>query len=284
MVVALDGWVDGGEASTGAAEFLRRKLRARKMAEMPVDPFHIYQVPGQLSLRPHSRVEDGLLKEYLPPRNVFSYWVNPLHEQDVVLFQGTEPNMNWPDYASALLEVAQEYDVARIYMLGGVLDKTPHTREPVVSCVCTSADVRDELSRYGIGTIDYEGPGGIRTALVSQCRRVGIEMAILHVRATYYPEFNVVIPHNPKAIRSLVRQLNALLRLGIDTSELDSQVQDYEGRLAHMTQQNHEFRSYIEELEKDYEETGFVDGPGLSAHDAIRAAEDFLRGSSPPDG
>ena len=60
MVLALDGWVDGGEAATGSVRFLRRKLRPRKLAEIPAGRFHVYQVPGQLSLRPYTRVEEGL--------------------------------------------------------------------------------------------------------------------------------------------------------------------------------------------------------------------------------
>ncbi|TFH35983.1 MAG: hypothetical protein E4G93_02845, partial [Dehalococcoidia bacterium] len=252
MVLALDGWVDGGEAATGSLRFLRRRLRPRKLAEIPAGRFHIYQVPGQLSLRPYSRVEEGLVKEYRPPRNVFYYWENPDGERDVVLFQGSEPHMNWDDYVAAILEVARVFNVSRIYMLGGVLDKTPHTREPAVSSVCTSAELRDELRAYGVEPVDYEGPGGIRTALVHACERLPLEMAVLHSRVTYYPEFNMVIAHNPKSIRALVRRLNRLLGLRLDLSDLDKETKDFEARIGYMALQNREFRSYVEALEKEY--------------------------------
>lgn len=276
MVIALDGWVDGGEAATGSLRYLRRKLRPRKLAEIPVDRFHIYQVPGQLSLRPYSRVEDGLLKEYRPPRNIFYYWVNPQEDSDLILFQGTEPNLNWDEYVAAILEVAKDFDVSRIYMLGGVLDKTPHTREPAVSCVCTSVELRDELAHHGIEFTDYEGPGGVRTTLVHRCQKNGLEMAILHARATYYPEFNIVISHNPKAIRAVVKRLNRLLGLGLKMDDMDRQARDFEARIAYMGVQNREFQLYVEALEKEYLEPSF-DESELSADEAIRAAEDFLR-------
>ena len=276
MVVALDGWVDGGEAATGSLKYLRRKLRPKKLAEIPLDHFHIYQVPGQLSLRPYSRVEDGLLKEYTPPRNVFYYWVNTQGDTDIILFQGSEPNLNWNDYSAAILEVAKEFEVSRIYMLGGVLDKTPHTREPGVSCVCTSIELRDELANYGIEFTDYEGPGGIRTTLLYMCQKSGVDMAILHARATYYPEFNIVISHNPKAIRAVVKRLNRLLRLGLRMDDMDRQARDFEARIGYMGVQNREFQLYVEALEKEYLEPSFDDSD-LSADDAIRAAEDFLR-------
>ena len=276
MVIALDGWVDGGEAATGSLRYLRSKLRPRKLAEIPVDHFHVYQVPGQLSLRPYCRVEDGLLKEYRPQRNVFYYWVNPQGDTDLILFQGSEPNLHWDEYAAAIIDVAREFDVSRIYMLGGVLDKTPHTREPGVSSVCTSIELRDELAHYGIEFTDYEGPGGIRTTLVHMCQKSGLEMAILHARATYYPEFNIVISHNPKAIRAVVKRLSRLLGLGLRMDDMDRQARDFEARIGYMGVQNREFQQYVEALEKDYLEPSFDDND-LSADAAIRAAEDFLR-------
>lgn len=284
MVLALDGWVDGGEAATGSVRFMRRKLRPRKLAEIPVGRFHIYQVPGQLSLRPYTRVEEGLVKEYRPPRNVFYYWENPRGEADLILFQGSEPNLNWDDYAEAILEVAREFGVPRIYMLGGVLDKTPHTREPSVSSVCSSPGLRDELRMYGIEPIDYEGPGGIRTALVSMCQRTSMELAVLHARVTYYPEFNMVISHNPKSIRALVKRLNRLLGLGLDLAELDRETKDFEARMGYFALQNREFRAYIEALEKEYPPSSEDELPDLTADEAIQAAEEFLRGRHDGEG
>jgi len=280
MVIALDGWVDGGGAATGTAAFLRRKLRPRKLAEIPLGRFHVYQVPGQLSLRPHSKVEQGLLTEYRPQRNLFYYWTSPDGPHDVILFQGTEPNLNWDDYCEAILQVAEKFGVVRMYMLGGVLDKTPHTRNPQVSSVCTGRELRDELVRFGVGFTEYEGPGGVRTTLLFLSRRRGIEMAILHVRATYYPEFNMVIAHNPKAIRALAVRLKKLLQLPLDMSELDRQALDFESRLGQMSMQNRELRTYIEALEQEYAETDAFDLEWLSADDAIQAAEEFLRGYS----
>ena len=277
MVLALDGWVDGGEAATGSLHYLRRKLRPHKLAEIALGRFHICQVPGQLALRPYSRVEDGLVKEYRPKRNLFYYWENPYGERDVVLFQGSEPNMYWDEYCKAILQVAREFDVSRIYMLGGVLDKTPHTREPAVSSVSTSALLRDELRDFDIEPVDYEGPGGIRTALVHMCQKLALEMAVLHVRVTYYPEFNMVIAHNPKAIRALVNRLDRLIGLHLDLTDLDKETKEFEARIGYMALRNREFRDYVEALEKEYPATAANDGADLSLDGAVEAAEEFLR-------
>ena len=138
MVLGISGWVDGGEAATGSTEYIVRKLKVRRFAEIPIDRFHIFQVPGQLSLRPQIKVEDGILKEHRFSQNQFFYWVNPNADSDLILFLGTEPNLNWEEYANAILDVADEFAVSRIYLLGGVLDEVPHTKEPGVYCTCSS--------------------------------------------------------------------------------------------------------------------------------------------------
>jgi len=94
MVCGISGWVDGGEAATGSIQYLVRKLEAKKFADIPIDRFHLFQVPGQLSLRPRIKIEDGVLKEHRFPQNQFFYRVNPNADNDLILFLGTEPNLN----------------------------------------------------------------------------------------------------------------------------------------------------------------------------------------------
>ena len=64
LVCGISGWVDGGEAATGTIEYLVKKLEAKKFATLPIAKFHIYQIPGQPSLRPQIKLEDGLLRKH----------------------------------------------------------------------------------------------------------------------------------------------------------------------------------------------------------------------------
>ncbi len=192
MVCGISGWVDGGEVATGSIQYLVRKLEAKRFAEIPINRFHIFQVPGQLSLRPHIRIEDGILKEHRFPQNQFFYWFNPNADNDLILFLGTEPNLNWEEYADAILGVAEELAVIRIYLLGGVLDKTPHTREPGVSCACSSGQLKEEMRKYSVQFSNYEGPGSFSTTLLRICQDRRGQMVSITTRATYYPEFDKI--------------------------------------------------------------------------------------------
>ena len=277
MVCGISGWLDGGESATGSIKYLVRKLGAKTFAKIPLDKFHVFQVPGQLSLRPHIKIKEGVLKEHRFPKNQFFYWVNPNADNDLILFQGTEPNLNWEEYAEAMLSIAEEFAVTRIYLLGGVLDKTPHTKEPGVSCVCSSEQLKEEMQKYNVQFGNYEGPGRFGTMLLYICQKKRIEMISITARATYYPEFNIIVQRNPKAIRTVIRRLNSLLRLNLESSDLDREVEEFEAKIGFMVSHNPEFQTYVEELEKDFIEVKYEEPLDISGDEAVRIAEEFLK-------
>jgi proteasome assembly chaperone (PAC2) family protein len=277
LVCGISGWVDGGEAATGSVRYLTKKLSAKAFAEIPIGKFHLFQMPGQPSIRPHVRIEDGLLKEHRLPQNQFFYSINPSTAHDLILFLGTEPNLNWGEYADAILDVAQEFGTARVYRLGGILDNCPYTREPSVSCICSSLELKAEMQNYAVQFTSYEGPGTFGTTLHHVCQHRGLEMVSMTIRAAYYPEFDVFIPDNAVAIRGLVRRLNRLLGLNLDLSDLDSKVEDLKGKLAFMAKQNASFAAYIKQIEKDFVEVKYEEPLDISAKEAVEIAEELLK-------
>ena len=277
LICGIGGWVDGGEAATGTTRYIIKKLRAKKFAEMPLGRYHVFQVPGQLSLRPEIKIEDGLLKRHVMPKNEFFYWVNPRSNHDLILYLGTEPNVYWEEYAENILNLAEESGVTRIYALGGVLDKTPHTREAGVFCACSSRELRQEMMKYAMLASNYEGPGSFTVTMLSRSQKRKMPFVSITARSTYYPEFNVVIPRNPKAIKAVVLRLNSLLRLNLDISDLDQEADELEVKLNFMASHNQEFQAYIEELEKEYVEVKYETPLDITATEAVQLAEEFLK-------
>jgi proteasome assembly chaperone (PAC2) family protein len=277
LICGISGWVDGGEAATGIVRYLTRKLKAKKFAEMPIERFHVFQVPGESSSRPEVKIEDGVILEHHFPQNQFFYWVNNDSPNDLILFLGTEPSLNWEEYTDDILRVVNEYKVARIYLLGGVLDKTPHTREPNVSCACSSKELRMEMQKYAVQFSNYEGPGSFATTLLYVCQNKGIPAVSMMARATYYPEYNVIVTHNPKSIRAILKRLNPLLSLNLDFSDLDVQAKEFEEKMGFMVSHNPGFQAYVAELEKGYIEVKYDEPLDISPSEAIRIAEELLK-------
>jgi proteasome assembly chaperone (PAC2) family protein len=277
VVCGLTGWVNGGNVSLGGINYLIRQFKGAKFAEMPTAHYHIYQIPGVESLRPVFRMQDGLIVESQLPKNQFYYAVNPASDCDLILFMGTEPNLNWEKYADTVVNLACDFGASRLYAFGGVLDRTPYTREPKMSCACTGAKVKDEMKKYNVTFFSREGPATFNQMLLYACEKKSLEGVSLTVRVPYYPEFNVAIDYSPTSIKAVLVRLNHLMHLGVNFDELNNAIRELEGKLDFFRQQNPQFNTYIEELEKDYVEMPYQEPLDISPNEAIRFAEEFLK-------
>ncbi|MFC2014975.1 PAC2 family protein [Chloroflexota bacterium] len=277
IVCGLNGWVNGGNVSVGGIEYLIRQLRAEKFAEMPTSRYHVYQLSGIQNVRPVFKMQDGVIKESTFPKNQFYYAVNPTSDHDIILFLGTEPSLHWEEYADTVVKLASDFGAYRLCTFGGILDRSPYTREPRTSCTCTSSKVRDEMEKYNVTFSSREGPASFNLMLLHACNKKGLEGVNLTVRAPYYPEFNIAVDYSPKSVKAVLLRLSHLMGLETNFEELNKSISEMEGKLDFIRQQNPQFNIYIEDLEKNYNEMPFQEPLDISPHEAVRFAEEFLR-------
>ena len=277
IICGLNGWLNGGDVSVGGTRYLIEQFKGMKFAEMPISRYHVYQVPGVESLRPIFKMQDGILVESYMPKNEFYYAVNPASDHDVIFFLGTEPSLNWEEYADTVVNLAGEMGATRLYTFGGVLDRSPYTREPRMSCTCTSPKVKKEMERCNVNFSSREGPASFNLMLLQACKKKNLEGANFTVRVPYYPEHNIAIDYNPKSIKALLVRLNQLMHLNVNFTELDKTIGELEGKLDFIRQQNPQFNTFIEDLEKDYAEMPYPEPLDMSGREAVKFAEEFLR-------
>jgi len=277
IVCGLNGWLNGGDVSVGGTKYLIDQFRGTKFAEMPTSRYHVYQVPGVESLRPIFKMQDGILVESHFPQNEFYYAANPASEHDIILFLGTEPSLNWDEYADTVVKLASDFGATRLYTFGGVLDRSPYTREPRMSCTCTGAKVKKEMERCNVNFSSREGPASFNLMLLQACKKKNLDGANFTVRVPYYPEHNIAIDYNPKSIKAILTRLDQLMHLNVNFTELDKAIGELEGKLDFIRQQNPQFNAFIEELEKDYVEMPYPEPLDMSGHEAVKFAEEFLR-------
>ncbi len=277
IVCGLNGWVNGGDVSVGGVRYLIGQFKGTMLAEMSTSRYHIYQVPGVESLRPLVKVQDGLLTDSELPKDRFYYAMNPESDHDLILFLGNEPNLNWEEYADTVVNLACDFGASNLYTFGAVLDRSPYTREPKMSCTCTSIKVKNEMEKYNVNFSNREGPASFNIMLLHACQKRGLAGVNLTVRAPYYPEFNITIDYSAKSIKAILFRLKHLMNLDMNFDELDKTIKELEGKLDFIRQQNPQFDSYIEELEKDYVEMPYPGPLDISAHEAIAFAEELLR-------
>jgi len=128
MVTAFGGWIDAGEAATGAMRFLVRQLAAEPLAEIDPEDFVDFT-----QLRPVVRLSAAGERTIRWPRSAFWLWQPPAPRAGLLLFRGLEPQRRWRTYATLLVDVAARCGVQRIVSLGAVLEAVPHTRPPQVT-------------------------------------------------------------------------------------------------------------------------------------------------------
>jgi proteasome assembly chaperone (PAC2) family protein len=277
IVCGVNGWVNGGDVSTGGVRALIAHFKATKFAEMTTARYHVYQVPGVESLRPVFKMQDGLLVESELPRDQFFYALNPASDHDLILFLGNEPNLNWEEYADTVVNLAGNFGADRLYTFGGILDRSPYTRPPRISCTCSGPEVKSDMERYHVNFSSREGPASFNIMLLHACKKRGLGGANLTVRVPYYPEFNVAFDYSPKSIKAILVRLNHAMQLKMNFDDLDKSIGEIDAKFDLMRQQNPQFHAYVEELEKDYVGMPYEEPVDMSSHDAIRFAEEFLR-------
>jgi len=280
IICGLNGWGNSGDVAIGGIDYLIRQFKARKFAEMPASRYHLYQIPGVESIRPVFKMQEGLITEVNLPGNQFYYALNPASDHDLILFKGTEPNLSWEEYAENVVSLACDFGASGLYAFGGLLERIPYNREPRISCTCTSAKVKDDIDAYNVTFSNREGPATFNQMLVHTCQKKGLEAVGFTVRVPCYPECNVAIEYSPRSIKAVFIRLNHIMHLNMDFEELNGAIKELEGKLDFVRQQNQQFKSYIEELEKDYVEMAYQEPLDISPNEAIRFAEEFLKNNN----
>ncbi len=247
MVVAFGGWIDAGEAVTGAMRYLVRQLAAAPLASIdPEDFFDFTQV------RPVVRLTAEGERLIRWPRSAFWTWQPPEGRAGLLLFRGMEPQRRWRAYATALLDVAERCGVRRIMSLGALVAAVPHTRPPRVTGSSTDPAWHALLEEWGIYRRSrYEGPTGIASVVLDAARRRSMTSLSLMGQAPHYLEGAT----NPAVSRALLTLVTRLLSLELDMSQLDTAVKVFRTRCDQVVAQDAATQAYVRQLEQDYDTT-----------------------------
>ncbi len=219
MVTAFGGWIDAGEAATGAMRSLVRQLSAVPLASIdPEDFFDFTQV------RPVVRLTAEGEHTIRWPRSAFWIWQPPEGRAGLLLFRGLEPQRRWRAYATTLLDVAARCGVTRIVPLGTLLAAVPHTRPPRVTGSSTDPTWHAQFEAWGMARRSrYEGPTGIASVMLAAARRRGMASLTVMGQAPHYLQRVT----NPAVSRALLTAVTRLLDLELDVSPFEVAVQAF---------------------------------------------------------
>lgn len=275
LMMAFAGWNDAAEAATTAARYLAASLGGEKFAVIDPEEFYHFGLT-----RPTVRFREGseTEREIVWPATEFSIARADELPRDVIVGVAPEPHLRWKTYCRAVIDLARACDVSLVLTLGALLSEVPHTRP--VRLVGTASD--PELAkRLGVRPTRYEGPTGIVGVLNTVCRDRDLPTASLWANVPHY----VSGIENPKATLALVRRVQDLLGVQMDTSDLEDAGRQYDQNLAEVVAQNAKIRNYVRKLEaRDAQEAPRAE-PAASdlppAAELVEEIEQFLRQQRP---
>ena len=248
LLVGLSGWMDGGQVSTGTVKCLIERLGAERFAEIEPEGFYIYNFPGSMEItslfRPHTKIKDGLITSFEVPTNAFFCD----EKNDLILFMGKEPNLQWREFADCIFSLCSEFNVKTIYFIGSVAGLVPHTREPRLFCSVSDEKLKATFEHYGVKFTNYEGPASIVTYLTTNSREWNLNIISLVAAIPAYVQGD-----NPKCIEAVTRRVAGILGLQMELDDLRDISDEFEKKLSEVVQDQPELAGNIRKLEEDYD-------------------------------
>jgi|SRR5581483_9121598 len=248
LVLALSGWMDGGDVSTGTVQRLVDLLAAPVVAEIDSEPFYLFNFPGSMEItalfRPHIKIEEGQVVSLDLPENTFHCHA----AANLVLFIGKEPHLRWRTFGDAVLQMARRLSVRRIIFVGSFGGAVPHTREPRLYVTCSDPALLAEMEQYALKRTGYEGPGSFTSYLLTRAPAEGLEMVSLVAEIPGYLQ-----GRNPMSIEAVTRRLAKILKLPLDLQSLRAESTEWELQVSRLVAKDKDMAKTVRQLEEAYD-------------------------------
>ena len=263
LVCSFRGWNDAAGAASTALATVAASLDAELVASVDPEEFFDFQAN-----RPMITLEEGQTRRIDWPANSLIAAEAPSAERDLVLLDGTEPNLRWRGFSEAIANAAERMGVEMVITLGALLAEVSHTLPVPITGLASDDDLVEELD---LSRSTYEGPTGIVGVVHDMCRQRGMSSASLWAAVPHY----VAAVPNPKAALALLRRLEGLTGIAVDASELEEETTDYEEQVGRAVAANPEIEELVTRIEEQQAEQLTEDGTDLPSADTI--ASEFQR-------
>jgi proteasome assembly chaperone (PAC2) family protein len=265
MVCAFRGWNDAAAAASTALAAVGNSLDGELIARLDPEEFFDFQ-----STRPTITLDEGQTRRVEWPENNLIAVEIPGADRDLVLLDGTEPNLRWRTFSEEIATAADALGVEMVVTLGALIAEVSHTLPVPITGLASDPALVEEL---GLSRSSYEGPTGIVGVVHDLCRRNGLASASLWAAVPHY----VAAVPNPKAALALLRRLEGLTGIAVEAAELEEETADYEEQIGRAVAANPEIEELVQRIEAEQSELLEGEGELPSADTLARDFQRFLR-------
>ena len=273
LIAGFTGWNDAAEASSLAVGTLSDAWEAKRFGALDADEFLDFQ-----STRPQIMLADGFTRTIEWPENALRATapaLDALGGRGAVLLSGPEPNFRWRSFCDAVAETAKDLGAEMVVTMGALLADVPHSRPVTVSANAQDPALVDGLH---LSASRYEGPTGITGVLHRVCAEAGLPSVSFWASV---PHYLPAVPSAPAAL-ALLQSLSVLLKIDVDTSDLQETATSYQEQVSVAVSQDSDLSSYVQMLEERFDsqvEGGERNLP--TGDDLAQELEGFLRENRP---
>jgi proteasome assembly chaperone (PAC2) family protein len=266
LVCAFRGWNDAAAAASTALDSVAASFDVETIARIDPEDYFDFQ-----STRPTIVMDEGQTRRIDWPVNDLIAVRVPSADRDLVLLNGTEPNLRWRTFSETVATAADALGVELVITMGALIAEVSHTLPVPITGLASDPDLVEELE---LERSNYEGPTGIVGVVHDLCRANGIQSASLWAAVPHY----VAAVPNPKAALALLRRLEGLTGIAVDASELEAETGDYEDQIGRAVATNPEIEELVSRIEAEQVDLLESEGEELPSADSIaREFQRFLR-------
>lgn len=204
----IAAWPGIGNVSMLVATYLDKKLGFKPLAS--IDASHFFDPIGVA-------VKDNLVEAPQFPQSRFYYWKNPGGGGDIILFIGDDqPAANGYELANCVVDLAEKFQVKRIYTCAAAITRIHHSEQPKVWGVATVKQLMKELEDYDLirrGNLHISGLNGLLLGVTKERNIEGICLL------GEVPQHTIRI-QNPMAALAILGVLPRMMGFEVDTSEM----------------------------------------------------------------
>lgn len=240
LVVGLEGWVDAGYGAGVAVTHLLEAAETTVVASFDVDVLVDHR-----SRRPVMHLVEGVNTGLTWPAIELRHGVD-LDGRDFLMLSGTEPDVRWRAFTTALVELAKRLGVRLVVGLGAYPAPVPHTRPMRLATTATDSEL---AARSGEIHSTLDVPSGVGAAIEERCAELAIPAVGLWAQV---PHYAAGMPY-PEASAALVEGLGRVAGLRLDAAELHEAARLHRDRLDDLVATNVEHTRMVHNLEGAYD-------------------------------
>ena len=263
LVCSFRGWNDAAAAASTAVGAIASSFDSELIAKIDPEEYFDFQ-----ATRPTISMDEGQTRRLdWPANNLLAVRV-PAADRDLVLLDGTEPNLRWRTFSETIATAADALGVEQVITLGALIAEVSHTLPVPITGLASDREMVEELE---LERSNYEGPTGIVGVVHDLCRGAGITSVSLWAAV---PHYVAAIP-NPKAALALLRRLEGLTGIAVEASGLEDETSDYEEQIGRAVAANPEIEELVSRIEAEQVDLLTEEGDELPSADSI--AREFQR-------